>query len=334
MSIGAGEGERERDRFRFRRRHEGRDRPFALGVDRGLLRHLSHLRQERGLGKGGEVARRFAWFNRGQAPHMPLKLASLGHDVVRRSAFDGADGHGRVGRLEALVVLSRRDTGADTLQFPDQSGRGGNRVDAEIGHARMRLAPRDARAVGVDALMRVDHRHAGRLADDDGARPRQISPETGDQRPDTGAPDLLVIGDDDVDRLFQGPRLEGRHRGERASDKALHVAAAAAVKLAVALGQRERVGSPALTLDRHAVAVTREADAAMTFGPDGGEQTGLGAVSRGHARRGDAVALEVILDEGDQREIRLGAGGVEGHELGKQIAYGRISRRQRVFLAM
>ena len=66
---------------------------------------------------------------------------------------------------------------------------------------------RHRRAIGVDALMRVDHRHAGRLADDDGAGARQVLAEPRDQRPHAGAADLLVIGDDDMDRLLQLARL-------------------------------------------------------------------------------------------------------------------------------
>ena len=151
--------------------------------------------------------------------------------------------HGRVGRLEARVVLPRGDVGAEPLQLADQGRGGGDGVDADLGHARMRLAAGDARAVGVDALMRVDHPHAGRLADDDGAGPRQVRAKPGDQRAHAGAAHLLVIGDDDVDRLFQLARLEQRHRGEHAGEKALHVASAAAIELAVALRQRERVGA-------------------------------------------------------------------------------------------
>jgi hypothetical protein len=50
--------------------------------------------------------------------------------------------------------------------------------------------------------MRVDHCHAGELANDDDAGARQVGSEPGDQRTDAGAANLLVIGDDDVDRLL------------------------------------------------------------------------------------------------------------------------------------
>src|SRR4029453_8836725 len=52
------------------------------------------------------------------------------------------------------------------------------------------------------------------------ARPaRRVFAEQGDQGPDADAANLFVIGDDDVDRLLQVPRLEGRHRGEHAGDE-------------------------------------------------------------------------------------------------------------------
>ena len=161
------------------------------------------------------------------------------------------------------------------------------------------------------------------------------SPRRRDQRPHTGAPDLLVIGDDDVDRLFQGPRLEGRHRGEHASDEALHVAAAAAVELAVALGQRERVGRPAS--DPRPARSRYDPRARCRHRPSGpmvANRLGLGAVGRGHARRGDAVAFEVVLDEGDQREIRLGARGVEGDERRAAAPSLSLERGSRVRLCL
>ena len=173
--LGPGEFERERDSLGSRPRDEGRHRAFCLGVDSGLLRHLQHARQQRGLGEGGKVARDLGGRRARQAAHLPLKLAMLGHDVGRRAAFDGADAYGRVGRLEARVVLPRGDVGAEPLELADQGRGGGDGVDPDIGHARMRLAAGDPRAVGVDALMRVDHPHAGRLADDDGAGPRQVA---------------------------------------------------------------------------------------------------------------------------------------------------------------
>ena len=303
-----------------RRRDESRHRAFVCGVDRGLLASpaASSARARSRQRRRDRAALRRARLWAGSAPATetrnswarccaPCRLRSC----RRRRSSRAARSARRCSR-EAMPSPIRSNS-------PISAAAAAMALTPSSRHARMRLAARDARAVGIDALMRVDHRHAGRLADDDGARPRQVLAEPGDQRPHAGAADLLVIGDDDVDRLFQLPRLESGTAASTQAIKPFMSQAAAAVKLAVALGQREGVGRPALAFDRHAIAVAREPDAALAFRSDGGEQVGLGAIGRGHARRGDAVAFEVILDEGDQREIRLCAGGVEGDERPQQL---------------
>ena len=99
------------------------------------------------------------------------------------------------------------------------------------------------------------------------------------------------------------------------------------IKLAVAERERERIACPALALDRHAVAVSGEADAAVTLRPDGGEQARLRAVRRGRQRRGDAMSGERVLDEGDELQIRFRAGRIEGDEPAQQLLHCRRRRR-------
>ena len=96
-------------------------------------------------------------------------------------------------------------------------------------------------------------------------------------------------------------------------------AGAAAVQLAVALDHREGIGVPGLAGHRHHVGVAGQADAADAARADGGEQAGLEAVGRRHALALDAEALEVALDEADQRQVALAAGRVEGDEAGQQL---------------
>jgi len=57
--LGPGQFERERDSLGLRPRDEGRHRALHLGVDGGLLRHLQHGQQQRGLGEGRKIARDF-----------------------------------------------------------------------------------------------------------------------------------------------------------------------------------------------------------------------------------------------------------------------------------
>lgn len=56
-AVGAGERQRQRHGVRPGRGGESRYRCLALGLDRGVLGHVTHIRQQ-GLGKGGKVARR------------------------------------------------------------------------------------------------------------------------------------------------------------------------------------------------------------------------------------------------------------------------------------
>jgi hypothetical protein len=129
--------------------------------------------------------------------------------------------------------------------------------------------------------MPVDHSHVGELPNNDDAGARQIGSEPPDQRTDTGAANLLVIGDDDVDRLLQLARREKRDGGEHTGEKALHVTRAAAVELAISELEFEWIVRPSLALDRNAVAVAGEADAAATR-PDAREQASLRTVRRGN----------------------------------------------------
>ncbi len=184
----------------------------------------------------------------------------------------------------------------------------------------MRLLASHDCAIGIDALMRLDHRHIGRLADDDGAGTWQVLAEPRDQRPHSGAADLLVVGDDDVDRLLQLARGEERHGRENASDEPLHVAGAAAIELAVARGQREGIARPGLAFYRNAVAMAGEPNPSVAVSrPDGCEQARLRPVWRRGQRRGDAATRESVAHEIDQLEIRLGARRVEGDQRGQQL---------------
>jgi hypothetical protein len=96
-----------------------------------------------------------------------------------------------------------------------------------------------------------------------------------------------------VDRLSQLALGEELHRSENTGEKPLHVARATAVELAVTQLELERIARPGLALDRNAVAVAGEANAAFAGGPDGREQARLRPVLRRGQRRCDAVAVKM-----------------------------------------
>ena len=199
----------------------------------------------------------------------------------------------------------------------------GDRVDPGARPARMSVLAGDGRGQHVDALMRADRAHAGRLADDHHARLGQARRQLGDQPAHPDATDLLVIGEGEVDRHGEPRRLERRRERQRAGDEALHVGGAAAVEAAVAFGQGERIARPALAHDRDHVGVARQRDAALAIGADGGEQIRLAArvvVDQPHR---DAQRVETIGDEFDELEVGLRRDGVEADEPGEQLARAR-----------
>ena len=119
---------------------------------------------------------------------------------------------------------------------------------------------------------------------------------------------------------FQPGGNKPRHHGKRHRDEALHVGAAAPVEPAVAFIQHEGIAGPVLAIDRHHVGVARKHRAPGDGGADGGQQIGLGAGLEIDARRGNAMAGEIVFDEGDEIEVGIAAGGVEGDKLRQQFA--------------
>ena len=94
-AVGAGERQRQSDRLRAWLGEKRRHAPEMLRLDRRgigatrLMRgsSLSSAKALSSLGtKSGSAL--------GQAPHLPLELAGLRHDVRRRAALDGPDLHG------------------------------------------------------------------------------------------------------------------------------------------------------------------------------------------------------------------------------------------------
>ena len=87
-------------------------------------------------------------------------------------------------------------------------------ADAEMGHRGMRL---DAGEGGDDAaagVLRVDHAHHGRLADDHRARPRHVADQPLGQRRRAEAADLLVVAEGEMHRHLEPGALEGRDVAE------------------------------------------------------------------------------------------------------------------------
>src|SRR5690606_6195343 len=122
-------------------------------------------------------------------------------------------------------------------------------------------------------------------------RLRQVRGDVAHHVADAGAADLLVIGEGDVNRPAQRPRLELRYQGERRGEEGLHVGGAAAVEAAVARDDAEGVAVPGLALDRHDVAVSGEHHAARRLRAEAGEEVGLSAIVAQRAPAARSLAL-------------------------------------------
>ena len=179
--------------------------------------------------------------------------------------------------------------------------------------------PFEGRAHAVLALVADDDLHLGRFADEAAERPDRPFGDLAQHRPHADAADLLVIGDRKMDRRRQLRLNHLRHHCEADGDKSLHVGGAAAVKLAVALDERERVLGPVLSRDRNDVGVPRQHQTRPVFRPDGHPQRGLLSGLIDDPLSADTERGEIAFDIGDQREVGAIAHGIEGDEVGQEL---------------
>ena len=130
----------------------------------------------------------------------------------------------------------------------------------------MRLQSGHGRLKGANALVRVDHPHIGRFADDDGLGGDAGHDDTGNHAVDTDTAHLLVVGERNVKRRLERPRQElGNHR-QHGSAKPLHVGGPATEKPAVGFYESEGIRVPVLAVHRYDVGVARQHDTAVPLG--------------------------------------------------------------------
>ena len=211
---------------------------------------------------------------------------------------------------------------ADAAHLRQQFARHHDGVDAVVGEAGMRLVAGHFGGEGDGTLVGVDHLHRGGLADDDGARLRQVVAQMGNQRADTLAAHLLVAGQGQVDGRREPGLEEVRHLRKADRKEALHVAGATAEETILARREFEGIAGPGLAVDRHHVGVARQHDAAGNGGADGGEQVGLAVGLVVDAEMRNAPAVEIVLDEFDQGNVAITARRVEGDEAGQHLLGG------------
>ncbi|MCY1180680.1 hypothetical protein D9M73_211410 [compost metagenome] len=118
-----------------------------------------------------------------------------------------------------------------------------------------------------------------------------------------------------------------RHGCQHGGDVALHVSAATPVKLAIALGQLERVDRPVLAGHRHHVGVAGQHHAAPIIRADRGEQVGFGPFGVVIELARHPQCFEVPANEIDQRQVGLAADRGKTDQPGQQGAAGKITHR-------
>lgn len=175
-------------------------------------------------------------------------------------------------------------------------------------------------AHGQLALVAEHRLQLGGLADDAQQRLVRTPLQRREQRTDAQAADFLVVGERQVHRQAQRRGEERRDGRQHAGQVALHVRRATSVEAAIALAEPERRHAPGLAVRRHHVGMPGKADAATVAGADGGIEIGLAAVGVEEQFAVDAETRQVVADVVDQRQVGLAADGVEGHQVGEDVA--------------
>jgi hypothetical protein len=175
-AVASGQAHHQRLGFRTGIRRQPGNIGTHHGLDRRRRRGFLHPGQHC-FGKGGKTPRHILGIGARQAAHLPGEIAAIGQDVARDAAMEFADMHGVIGWIEATagVELTFALVG-DPDQLGRQSHTGVDSTRAEMRLRGVRGEAGDRGEEGADALMRVGKFERGRLADDDGARARQVLP--------------------------------------------------------------------------------------------------------------------------------------------------------------
>uniref|UniRef100_A0A0N4ZVS0 Transcriptional regulator n=1 Tax=Parastrongyloides trichosuri TaxID=131310 RepID=A0A0N4ZVS0_PARTI len=192
----------------------------------------------------------------GQIAVFKLEFAQIRHRIQGDTAPNHAGLQGGEGHIEIVVV------GAHALVVVGQITDGGNdacrmfnRVHTLGGQRGMSGMTMYAAAISVNAFMRHDGAHTGGFTHHAAfgfhATTNQIINHDG--RADTT--DFFVVGVSQVDGFGQLGRQHFRNQLQRHTDKAFHVASAAAIQTIVADFGLEGVTAPVLTVDGHHIAL-------------------------------------------------------------------------------
>ena len=168
--------------------------------------------------------------------------------------------------------------------------------------------------ISLPALVPGHRLHHRRLAHDDRASLGQNRLHRPDHRRRPGTADLFIKGQGQLQRPAHPAGLRIDQREYRDRIESFHVAGASPVIPAVLLDNLERVGVPGLTINRHHVGMSRQHDRALLPGADMRKQRRLGLIRVTIAVGGYSVAVQILLDPVDQRQVGIAADRRERHQ--------------------
>ena len=140
------------------------------------------------------------------------------------------------------------------------------------------------------------------------------------------AANLLIIREPQVQRHPQRRGKKRLQRRQHAGDKPFHIRAAATVVAPVAFGKGERRHRPRLTIHRHHVCMAGEHHPAGAGWPKAGIEVCLAPFVVIKQLRLHAARAQKVADPGNQRQIRLAAGGIKRQQRAEDLTHAVIHR--------
>ena len=268
----------------------------------------------------------------GHSAEIHPETAILGGDVMRGAARDDADMGRGPGRIEHRGQGRRRFRhafGVHLIGPVDQLGAEHDRIHTCVHDRGMHLEAHNMRPETLPALVAGDGLHHRRLAHDHGRGLWQHFQHPVDHRRRAGAPHLLVIAQRQLQRARDAAVMRLDQCPDGQGVKALHVAGAAAEIFAVAFHHGPGIIRPGLAIHGHDIGMARQDQPARHLWPHMGKDRGLVIFLVVMPMRGDAVAVQIVLDPIHQRQVAVAADRGKADQLFHQLE-GRHTGRHSV----
>ena len=254
-----------------------------------------------------------------QCAHIEMELTVLGNHVGGDAAADQTGRQGRIRNRKAIVALfDLCEAIRDLADVYDQASGVLDGVYAASDITRMRLASVNRTTEPMRPLVRDDGLHGGGFTDHATGGPDAVILQIPNQTAHTQTAYFFVITQRIVQRSIQTIAVEGgdefRRLGEDDADESFHVGRATREKLAVPLGNAERIGIPILTVHRNDVGVAGQDQSGFWGISQRGKEIGLlsrRVLGEPYLR---AMGLQIIANPFDQIQIGIARDGREADQ--------------------